>query len=168
MGFKKHRHSKDKLYIRAIEWETEFGGYKKASSLRQFKRLPFDSCCISLAPFDNPMVDSAGNCFELLNIVPWLKQYGTNPVTGKKMKAQDLIKMTWYKNADNKYHCPVRFREFTDNSHIVVNLVTGNVYSMEAITELCYKNKNMKDLINDKPFKRTDVITVQGWYPSFF
>ena len=78
------------------------------------------------------------------------------------MKAQDLIKMTWYKNADNKYHCPVRFREFTDNSHIVCNMVTGNVYSMEAITELCYKNKNMKDLINDKPFKRSDIITVQG------
>ena len=108
------------------------------------------------------MVDTAGNCFELLNIVPWLKQYGTNPVTGKKMKAHDLIKMTWYKNADNKYHCPVRFREFTDNSHIVVNMVTGNVYSMEAIEELCYKNKNMKDLINDKPFKRADIVTVQG------
>ena len=80
----------------------------------------------------------------------------------QKMKAQDLIKMTWYKNADNKYHCPVRFREFTDNSHIVCNMVTGNVYSMEAITELCYKNKNMKDLINDKPFKRSDIVTVQG------
>ena len=49
-----------------------------------FSLTPFkDSCCISLAPFDNPMVDAAGNCFELLNIVPWLKQYGTNPVTGK-------------------------------------------------------------------------------------
>ena len=41
-------------------------------------------------------------------------------------------------------------------------MVTGNVYSMEAITELCYKNKNMKDLINDKPFKRADIVTVQG------
>ena len=34
MGFKKHRHSKDKLYIRAVEWEQEFGGYKKTQSLR--------------------------------------------------------------------------------------------------------------------------------------
>lgn len=48
MGFKKHRHSKDKLYIRATEWADEFGGYKRIQSLRQFKRLPFDSCCISL------------------------------------------------------------------------------------------------------------------------
>ena len=69
--------------------------------------------------------------------------------------------MSWHKNADNKYHCPVRFKEFSDNSHIVVNLVTGNVYSMEAIEQLCYKAKNFKDLINDKPFKRSDVITVQ-------
>lgn len=70
--------------------------------------------------------------------------------------------MTWYKNADNKMHCPVRFKEFSDNSHIVVNMVTGNVYSMEAIEQLCYKAKNFKDLINDKPFKRTDIITVQN------
>ena len=69
--------------------------------------------------------------------------------------------MSWHKNGDNKYHCPVRFREFSDNSHIVVNMVTGNVYSMEAIEQLCYKPKNFKDLINDKPFKRSDVITVQ-------
>ena len=52
--------------------------------------------------------------------------------------------------------------QFKDNSHIVVNMVTGNVFSMEAISELCYKNKNMKDLINDKPFKKTDIVTVQG------
>ena len=78
------------------------------------------------------------------------------------MKASDLTVMSWHKNGDKKYHCPVRFREFSDNSHIVVNMVTGNVYSMEAIEQLCYKAKNFKDLINDKPFKRSDIITVQG------
>lgn len=161
MGFKKHRHSKDKLYIRSTEWAEEFGGFKKQSSLRLFKRLPFDSCCISLAPFENPMCDKKGNCFELLNIVPWLKQYGTNPVTGEKMKAKDLIKMTWHQNADKKKHCPVRFKEYSDNSHIVVNMATGNVYSMEAIDQLCFKAKNFKDLINDSPFVRADIVTVQ-------
>ena len=98
MGFKKHRHSKDKLYIRSTEWAEEFGGFKKQSSLRLFKRLPFDSCCISLAPFENPMCDKKGNCFELLNIVPWLKQYGTNPVTGEKMKGiflTNLFNLFW-------------------------------------------------------------------------
>jgi len=107
------------------------------------------------------MCDTEGRCFELLNIVPWLKQYGINPVTGKKMKAGDLIKMTWFKNNEKKYHCPVLFREFSDNSHIVVNMATGNVYSMEAVEQLCFKAKNFKDLINDKPFKRADIVTVQ-------
>ena len=69
--------------------------------------------------------------------------------------------MTWFKNAEKKYHCPVLFREFSDNSHIVVNMATGNVYSMEAIEQLCFKPKNFKDLINDKPFKRSDIVTVQ-------
>lgn len=31
-----------------------------------------------------------------------------------------------------KYHCPVLYNVFTNNSHIVANKVTGNVYSHEV------------------------------------
>lgn len=31
-----------------------------------------------------------------------------------------------------KYHCPVLYSVFTNNSHIVANKVTGNVFSNEV------------------------------------
>lgn len=34
--------------------------------------------------------------------------------------------------AVGKYHCPVLYNVFTNNSHIVANKVTGNVYSHEV------------------------------------
>ena len=38
---------------------------------------------------------------------------------------------------------------------------SGNVYSMEAVNELNLKQKNMKDLIDDSSFKKSNIITIQ-------
>lgn len=48
------------------------------------------------------------------------------------MDAKSLIKLNFYKNADDKYHCPVLFKLFTKHSHIVAIKTTGNVLSYEA------------------------------------
>ena len=53
------------------------------------------------------------------------------------------------------------FRTFTPSSVIVVISTTGNVYSMEAIDELNLKRGHLKDLLNDVPFMRKDIITLQ-------
>lgn len=50
---------------------------------------------------------------------------------------------------------------FTPHTHIVAVKTTGNVYCYEAIEELCIKPKNWKDLIDDTPFKRSDIIHIQ-------
>lgn len=50
---------------------------------------------------------------------------------------------------------------FTDFSHIVAIKPTGNVYSYDAVEELNIKRKNWKDLIDDTPFKKEDIITIQ-------
>jgi peptidyl-prolyl cis-trans isomerase-like protein 2 len=80
-----------------------------------------------------------------------------------------------------KYHCPVTFKEFTDYTHIVASrvsgttstcalhttvvyvclLLSGHVYSNEAIEELNVKPKNWKDLLTDQPFTKADLITIQ-------
>ena len=39
---------------------------------------------------------------------------------------------------------------------------TGNVFSWEAIDRLCIKAKSWKDLVNDEPFTRADIITLQN------
>ena len=91
----------------------------------------------------------------------FLKKFKVNPVTGKPLDVNDLIKLNFYKNNDGEFHCPVMFRTFTKNSAITAVSVTGNVYSMEAINQLNLKNKNWKDLISDVPFERKNIIVLQ-------
>lgn len=69
--------------------------------------------------------------------------------------------MNFHKNADGEYHCPALFKPFTKNSHIVAVSVTGNVFCWEAIEQLNIKSKNWKDLVNDTPFQRKDLIVIQ-------
>uniref|UniRef100_A0A8C2C678 RING-type E3 ubiquitin-protein ligase PPIL2 n=1 Tax=Cyprinus carpio TaxID=7962 RepID=A0A8C2C678_CYPCA len=106
------------------------------------RRLPFDHCSLSLQPFEYPMCTLDGVVFDLMSIVPWIKKFGTNPITGE-------------------YHCPVLYTVFTNNSHIVANKVTGNVFSYEAVEQLNIKTKSYKDLLTDEPFTRQDLITLQ-------
>uniref|UniRef100_A0A8B9JXN8 Peptidylprolyl isomerase like 2 n=1 Tax=Astyanax mexicanus TaxID=7994 RepID=A0A8B9JXN8_ASTMX len=104
-----------------------------------FRRLPFDHCSLSLQPFEYPMCTPEG----------------------VKLDAKSLIKLNFSKNSEGKYHCPVLYTVFTNNSHIVANKVTGNVFSHEAVEQLNIKTKSYKDLLTDEPFTRQDIITLQ-------
>lgn len=66
-----------------------------------------------------------------------------------------------HKNSKGEPHCPVLFKVFNNNSHIVAVKNTGNVFSYEAIEELNIKTKNWKDLLTDEPFLRKDIIEIQ-------
>lgn len=79
----------------------------------------------------------------------------------QKFDVKSLLKLKFHKNAEEEYHCPVLFKLFSKNSHIVAIRTTGNVYSYEAIEQLNIKSKNWKDLIDDTPFNRADIITIQ-------
>uniref|UniRef100_A0A4W6FLW7 Peptidylprolyl isomerase (cyclophilin)-like 2 n=1 Tax=Lates calcarifer TaxID=8187 RepID=A0A4W6FLW7_LATCA len=79
----------------------------------------------------------------------------------QKLEAKSLIKLNFTKNNEGKYHCPVLYNVFTNNSHIVANKVTGNVFSHEAVEQLNIKTKSFKDLLTDEPFTRKDLITLQ-------
>ncbi|GAA6088780.1 RING-type E3 ubiquitin-protein ligase PPIL2, partial [Tachysurus ichikawai] len=78
-----------------------------------------------------------------------------------KLEAKALIKLNFSKNSEGKYHCPVLYSVFTNNSHILANKVTGNVFSYEAVEQLNIKTKSYKDLLTDEPFTRQDIITLQ-------
>uniref|UniRef100_A0A671U9D2 RING-type E3 ubiquitin-protein ligase PPIL2 n=1 Tax=Sparus aurata TaxID=8175 RepID=A0A671U9D2_SPAAU len=132
----KRQHQKDKMYITCSEYTHFYGGKRAEIPKANFRRLPFDHCSLSLQPFEYPMCTEEGVVFDLLSIVPWIKKYGTNPATGEKLEAKSLIKLNFAKNNDGKYHCPVLYNIFTNNSHIVANKVTGNVFSNEDPTNL--------------------------------
>ena len=61
-----------------------------------------------------------------------------------------------------EYHCPSTFAIFNENSYIVAIKTTGNVFSHDAVKELCIKSKLWKDLVDDTPFTREDLITLQA------
>lgn len=52
------------------------------------------------------------------------------------MSQSDLIKLNFHKNEQGQYHCPVTYKQFTDNTHIIAIKETGNVYSYEAYLQL--------------------------------
>ncbi|XP_075220353.1 RING-type E3 ubiquitin-protein ligase PPIL2 isoform X2 [Lycorma delicatula] len=157
----KRQHQKDKMYLTYTEWTTLYGGKKEGPEKSDFRRLPYNHCCVSLQPFENPYCDMDGNIFELEPILEYLNKFKTNPVTGKPLDSKNLIKLKFHVNKDNQFHCPVLFKPFTKNSHIVTIATTGNVFCHEAVEQLNIKTKIFKDLITDEPFVRKDIITLQ-------
>ncbi|XP_022920899.1 RING-type E3 ubiquitin-protein ligase PPIL2 [Onthophagus taurus] len=162
----KRQHQKDKLYLTYSEWTTLYGGKQSGERSTEeenaFKRLPFDHCCVSLQPWEHPYCDRDGNIFDLPALIPFLKKFKVNPVTGLPLEIKTLIKLNFHRNKEDEMHCPVLFKTLTKHSYVGVIATTGNVYSMEAIEQLNIKNKNWKDLITDLPFERKDIIVLQN------
>lgn len=162
----KRQHQKDKMYLTYTEWSQFYGGAKTTNAENEhikFKRLPYDHCSLTIAPFEHPYCDRDGNCFELAAIVAFLKAFRCNPITGQPLDAKSLVRLRFHRNGeDGAYQCPSLFKPFTKNSHIVAVATTGNVFSYEAIEQLNIKTKNWKDLVDDTPFTRKDLITIQN------
>ncbi|KAF8973695.1 cyclophilin-like domain-containing protein [Flammula alnicola] len=158
----------DKLYITHAEHAGHHGshsasiGYKaKAEAPHPGARTPFDCCALSFQPFSHPVcarnADGTGTVFDLVNIIPWLKQHNnTNPITKELLSPSDLITLHYSrKEATGEIHDPISFKPFSEHSHVVAIATTGNVFLAESI-------KGGKDLVSDVPFKKGDVITLQN------
>ncbi|GMH14845.1 hypothetical protein Nepgr_016686 [Nepenthes gracilis] len=158
----KKQHSKDRMFITKTEWATEWGGAKSKEIRTPFKRLPFYCCALAFTPFEDPVCTEDGSVFDIVNIVPYIRKYGRNPVTGAPLKPEDLIPLTFHKNTEGEYQCPVLNKVFTEFTHIVAVKTTGNVFCYEAIKELNLKTKNWKELLTDEPFTKDDLITIQN------
>ena len=132
----KNKHSKDRMFVTATEHKYLCGG-KRERAATDYRRLPFDHCALSFAPFDTPVATPEGHVFDLVNILPHLKRNGNrNPLSGAPLAPKDLISLTFHRNAAGKYHCPVTFKELGDATHIVAIGTSGNVYSHAAVDEL--------------------------------
>ncbi|TQD92882.1 hypothetical protein C1H46_021515 [Malus baccata] len=158
----KKQHSKDRMFITKTEWATEWGGAKAQPTSTPFKRLPFYCCALTFTPFEDPVCTADGSVFDILNIIPYIRKYGKHPVTGAPLKQENLIPLTFHKNSDGEFQCPVLNKVFTEFTHIVAVKTTGNVFSYEAVKELNIKTKNWKELLTDEPFSKEDLITIQN------
>ena len=159
----KGRHSQDKMYISASEWKKEYGGRRDAiNRSKEVRALPFDHCALSLTPFDTPVCTPEGVVFDLVNLVPYLKEHHKNPVTGEVMSAKDIVRLKMSKNPEGQWHCPVSCKAFNSTSHVVAIRTTGNVFMYEVVNELNLKSKNFSDLLTGEKFNRSDIITLQN------
>ncbi|KAN0134841.1 cyclophilin-like protein [Lactarius tabidus] len=158
----------NKLYVTHAEHSGLFGQHTASSSgfkakpegLNPAAITPFDCCSLSFQPFSHPVcarnADGTGTVFDLTNIIPWLKQHNnTHPFTNEPLSPADLIQLVYARKASGEYHDPISFKPFNEHSHIVAIASTGNVFLMESI-------KGGVDLVDEKPFKKEDVITLQN------
>ncbi|KAL3965326.1 hypothetical protein ACCO45_002330 [Purpureocillium lilacinum] len=176
----------DKLYITHSEWSSSdaysasvganASGRGGSSSSAPFRRLPFNFCAASLQPFKNPVCTPDGTIFDVEVIGAWLDKHpNQNPVTGEPLHKKDLIRLNFARNAesdslgaglsDGKGDLvdPVTFKVFTDNTHIVAvrHGAYANVFAWETVERMNIKPKMWLDLVDDEPFTRADVITLQ-------
>ncbi|GAA5913238.1 hypothetical protein JCM6882_000040 [Rhodosporidiobolus microsporus] len=93
-------------------------------------------------------------------IIPFLREHGTDPMTGEKLSAGDLVKLNFEKNNEGQYHDPITYKVFNDHTPIAAVRQTGNVYARESIDRLNIKPGNMNDLLTDEPFTKKDIITL--------
>ncbi|OWZ51458.1 peptidyl-prolyl cis-trans isomerase-like 2 [Cryptococcus neoformans 125.91] len=168
-------HNSDKLYVTHSEHAAgshtaSSFGKRQETGKSEFQRLPFDCCALSLQPFRNPVAviseTKAGEApradvFDLLNIVPYIRKFKSNPVTGKPLETSQLVKLNFFRNAEGNLHDPITYKVFSPHIHIVFLKNTGNVFDMTSLQLLAIKPKTWRDLVNDEPFKREDIITIQ-------
>lgn len=140
----------EKLYITQSEFSGKKGQYglnkgsysAERDAEKGFKPLPFDCCALSLQQFENPIViKESGTVYDLINILPYIRKYGTNPATGNPISTKDLIKLNYYKNSTGEYYDPVTFKTFNEHTHIVAIATSGNVFSYDAVDKLNIKAK---------------------------
>jgi peptidyl-prolyl cis-trans isomerase-like protein 2 len=87
------------MWITYKELTSEWGGKKEEHMKNnEYVKMPFNYCNLSMAPFKDPYCTEDGTIFDLLSIVPYIKKYKKNPVTGGPMKESDLIKLNFHKN----------------------------------------------------------------------
>jgi peptidyl-prolyl cis-trans isomerase-like protein 2 len=172
----------NQMHMTSTEWKRDFGGFKKKQeSDADFKRLPFSCCALSFLPFEHPVCNAEnGVIYDLMNIIPWIKKhkfvlfliFRTDPASGNPLAVSDLIRLKFTKDDKGvEFVCPITLKTLNDYSHIIAIKTSGNVYSFDAVDRLKYLNallnfysikiKNWKDLIDETPFKRSDIITLQ-------
>lgn len=155
----KNQHGKDKMYLTQSEWR-ELGG-KKKQAYSNVKHLPYYCCALTFQPFTTP-VSLGSAVYDFINIVPYLKQHGTDPVTGESASVDDLVRLNFAKNAKGNFHDPVSFKEFGDHSHIVAVKPSGNVYSYDTVKSLNITPGNWRDLLTNQKFEKKDIIEIQN------
>ena len=156
----KHKHTRDKLYYTQEEMRIKYYKNKKKENNNYF--LPFNYCCVSLRPLNlckNICCDREGNLYNKFYFLEYVTKFHKNPVTGKeKVSLKDIITLNISKDKNGNFICPITLKVLNNSIKIIAIHESGNVYSYMAYKELNLSMNNFRDLINDKPFNKNNVI----------
>ena len=158
----KHKHTRDKLYYTQEEMRLKYFKNKKKENTYYF--LPFNYCCVSLRPLNtckNICCDREGNLYNKFFLLEYVTKFHKNPVTGKKhISLKDIVSLNIAKDKNGNFICPVTLKALNNSLKIIAIPETGNVFSNMAYQELNVSMNNYRDLINDKPFDKKNVIVI--------
>lgn len=158
----KHKHTRDKLYYTQEEMRLKYFKNKKKENTYYF--LPFNYCCVSLRPLNtckNICCDREGNLYNKFYLLEYVTKYHKNPITGKKhVSLKDIVSLNIAKDKNGNFICPVTLKLLNSSLKIIAIPETGNVFSNMAYQELNVSMNNYRDLINDKPFDKKNVIVL--------
>ena len=178
--------AKDRAYITQSERKDGYGsirsgggaGNQNSSAVARraaLVSLPFTHCRLTCERWIDPVCSPDGDVFDVTAAVPAIRASGgRNPLTGEALALKDLVRLHYHRVGDPSasasassssslppFGCPVTGKEFTPSSHIVAIRTTGNVFSFDAVERLNLKAKNLRDLLDDTPFTKSDVIHLQ-------
>lgn len=78
------------MWITNAELVNEWGGKREDHKKEAYNKTPFDYCNLMMQPFEDPYCvleeDNTAIVFDLLSIVPYIKKYHKNPITGEPLE----------------------------------------------------------------------------------
>lgn len=110
---------------------------------------------MSLVPFKTPVCTKNGMIFDKNVLFDYFKLLESknlptvNPISKDPLTRADLVYLHFESTGSpNEYRCPITKKIFNEHSHIIAIRPSGNVYSYEAVAELCLKANNFFDLLS--------------------
>ena len=182
--------AKDRAYITQSERKEGYGSVRVGANANSstsavvaaaarraaLVSLPYTHCALTCEPWQDPVCTPDGDVVDVIAAVPAIRASGgRNPLTGEALALKDLVRLHYHRvggggggggggsssSSIGSFGCPVTGKAFTSSSHIVAIRTTGNVFSYEAVEKLNLKAKHFRDLVDDTPFAKSDIIHLQ-------
>lgn len=155
----------DKLFVTPSEHSGVYGQHGASTGARRGDAsvvVPFYMCALTHEAWKTPAcLPDEGLVYERANLERFLDKYGVSPATGRPAKREEVRELHIGRNERGNLYDPVSCKELTDHSHLVAVRPTGNVFLYDTVQQLNLKPKMLRDLVDDTPFTKRDLITLQ-------
>lgn len=155
----------DKLFVTPSEHSGVYGRHGASTGARKAEAavvVPFDMCALTHEAWRTPAcLPDEGLVYERTNLERFLDKYHVSPASGRPASRDEILALHMARNERGRLYDPVSCKELTDHSHLVAVKPTGNVFLYDTVQQLNLKPKMLRDLVDDTPFTKADLLTLQ-------